>query len=302
MVLSTVYCDQATGGEEMWWALACQNPKEEPTEIVLQFQVDTDPQNSEIRLAPYNPNSDTPVGDIAYTFSGEEAVAGLSWEKPDAEHIIVIDPQNAPAMKVATLVPGLWENGALVGVGEIWPSWVEGTIPDLYAANGIIDGWNGIYIDENHIMSFVDPLQIALPANLPVVESLALEGSLGEGAASMVGALADTLIATTQATASWRLDLTGAPESSETLDIFDATGQLATLVGFESPDTVVHGVCADGASVVAGWLDPAEDLPTGLERLRRGYQNGWNAFVIEESPRVVSATGLVAEAGCLLGE
>ena len=265
-------------------------------------------EDAEIALAPYNPAASFPVGDITCTFTGADAAAGLELAAPDADLRLVLDPVNAPDMRVATLVPALFAADALVGVGEQWPTWVEGEIGASYAEIGLVAGWNAVYIDPSHQLNVVDPLALLLPPNMTPVTELAISGGIAPGAAGFVGAfLGVEAYAEVSAQDAWSLSLVGDPGASGELAAFGATGALLGLGVFDDADTsggwsagdpVVHGVCAGAVPVYAAWLDPADDIAAALERQRRGYSNGWNTVSAPDTAEVLSADGLAADPSC----
>ncbi|MDP2310034.1 MAG: hypothetical protein Q8P18_28710 [Pseudomonadota bacterium] len=293
--------------------LACVPPDERtPTEeasseTTLRFAFDLVAADVEIELAPYDPSSASPVGEVVYTFTGAAAAEGLALDAPAAALRLVVDPEQAPEMRVATFVPGLREQGELVGVGQAWPTWVEGTIAGAYAEIGIVAGWNAVFIDAEHVMHAEDPLAIPIKADLRTVESLVVSGGVGANASAWIAALQEeTVLAETPVSAAWTLTVSGVPDGAVTLPIANGTGVLAKLVafddrdgsgGYNTGDLTTHGICADGIPAMLGWFDPALDLATALERQRRGQQNGWNIFAGTDFG-VVSAGGLVADSDC----
>lgn len=308
----------------MWLLLACvetgdekapsTNPEPAP---VLRFRLEgrsgeLDPAGLELGLAPYDPAASSPVGAEAYRFGGADAVAGLQPETPDAALLLEIDPVQAPGMRVTTFVPGLFDGDALLGVGEVWPTYVSGSIGQVYADLGLSAGWNAVYIDDDHRMSVEDPLEIVVEDGLAVVETLEVSGEATSGAAERLAAVAEAgPVADIPTVSAWSMVATGAPEGVEALDRYAGDGVVAPLIGYEDldgdgqagpDDLVMHAIChLDGdlpAPTGLLWLEPVVTLADGLERQRRGLQNGWNLVVQVPEPEAVAPTGLYADPSC----
>lgn len=273
--------------------LACSHPSDPPASAdLLRFQIEA-PENSIVSFSPYHPDADVPVGAILKSVTAADALAGIQLDPPAEESLEMLDPA-APEMRVALWVPALQtdENGDgvgedLRGVGEVWPTFVEGPIAD--ADGELHAGWNAVRIDATHAVIVEDASSIPLPENLAIQSDLLLSGNALVDAPRLVLANPlDAPLLSQPLQPDWRIFWEGAPPSTHFASIPSLEAQAALESPFAvsedwQPGTPPLGLaCAEETEVQAAYLQPVLSVGAGLERLRLHLSNGWNLLNIGE--------------------
>ena len=269
MILLLLAC---TNGGESGESSQKNNDSSQDMPASVMFAVASTTEATAVGFWSYDPSSENPVGTEHYRVTLAEAIAGAYLETPTTTQ--VLDPQS-PGMTAAIFVPALLDAEDMVlGIGTMWPTWVEGEISESYQSMGLKPGWNAVEITPDHSMIFHDPLAMTLTSNLDPITSLALQGTAPGGDTVEVrnseGAFG---IGSIQAGA-WSLTVSGTPAQVGPLNSLPDTGATAEILALQAGQSVASA-CVAGEPVQALFLAPTDSVAAGLERLRRGLASGW---------------------------
>jgi hypothetical protein len=196
-----------------------------------------------------------------------------------------------------------------VGIGRVWPAYVQGTIPARYADEGVVAGWNVIEpsFDGSDAFTVRDPKAIPLAADLWPVETATLGGtwdlvtdpSIARVALVpfqfLAGGTVTSILVDEIAADPWEVTVSGAPPADHVFPgaskklpsewAFEFLLAYIDVDGSEDPslagDTILGSACVDDMIGTLLYLAPTDDLEDAFGLSVMGLQTGWWAAGID---------------------
>lgn len=229
------------------------------------------------------PVAPTPLVDGAFTFT----------YTPDAAALV--DAPWATGLKVAGYAVVAYQDApdaaGLVGITRFDAVYLEGTIPEPYAAIGLHEGWNAMRADDEGPPHLGDPLALALEANLLNAPTATATGTWETTVAGLVAGFSTedpgVAIGITSATDPWAITATGDPSASTWFTGGDVTVAGFRLGAFTDVDASGNWTAGDTATAVAvtatdepAWLAWGAPVTSAHEAhvlvTRGGFRVGWS--------------------------
>ena len=228
---------------------------------------------------------------------------------PDESEMVEVEPLMAPGLFMATYLPALHtDNGNAihdndefyVGVGDIWPTYVQGTIPDDVADAGLHEGWNALLLNEGYIEIGVQTYEIPMAVNLAADNTITIGGDYSgetdpedlnlalEPMTNTTDSKWDSLIYDGHLTDSWEINIEGAPPEDHLVDWEDQPFKVAAEApvaysdedasgSMNGPDQVVNIACYKNEPVTLYYAAGTTDLETAYEFTAYDIRFGWMA-------------------------
>jgi hypothetical protein len=214
---------------------------------------------------------------------------------------------------------------AIGAVGRVWPLYLSGSIPIEYAALGLVEGWNALYVTESEAPDLYDIEAIPLPTNLAPVLQAELAGTVAfdVGADAQLALLPNvafdglpfgSLLYNQGLGAEWAIVVDGPPPDLHVTDLFGTgfDGALEVPVAWTDTDgdalpsgdeALLGPACLGAFTAALLWVAPptdplvafyfaSEGTPVGWSRVRTTGEDAFAALSDEE------ATSLVMGDGC----
>ncbi len=259
----------------------------------LTFEIEGGIDSTVLTLNWFSPGPGEPAFDhpplaaLAVTSSSQ----GVAVTEPPSTDLVELDPKQWPGFQVAMYLPALHEDldadrhhdevEFWVGVGQVFPTWVAGTIPAEFSKMGLVEGWNavlpglsGFETDATLYPVTGIPLAAHLWPGLPITFGGTVEIA---GDPSQMGLVAldmanwkNLLAESFPLTDPWALTMDERyPEDSVVWSEYDVgvgSGLLAALTdvdgsgGYSTKDMLAGWICNDFELIGIGWVEPPTDL------------------------------------------
>lgn len=264
-----------------------------------------------------------PTAGYAWSYGDQIASEAVSAETvevdvtaPSTDALIELDPENAPGMLVALYAPALHVDAdgdgelsgdeTYLGVGQIWPVWVEGDIPSAWSSAGVLEGWNALsYAAEGEPPTAGDASAIPLDAGFTLAESVTVGGTWEGGDTDgvrlvlfpgtvLAGGSVDEVLYNEPLSDPWEISLAGEPPEDHFASMDGYSGSLALELPYTFADNdgneelswgdeTLYFACYGDAAVGVAWLPPPADLQAGYLMASAGLSPGWAALAVSGS-------------------
>jgi hypothetical protein len=200
---------------------------------------------------------------------------------------------------------------AIDAVGRVWALYVTGEIPLEFAAAGVVDGWNAVYVEETASPDVYDIGAIPLPVNLAPIPEATLSGSVlgevGSDAQLVVipfvafeGLPYGALLYNQGLGATWSITLGGEPPEAHVSDV-NGAGLYAAIEfplgfndtdgdGFPTDSELIGPACSGTDEGALLWFAPPTEPLLAWSFAVEGIQPGWHAVRTDEAVGFVFLT------------
>ncbi len=279
----------------------------------MGFDVDADAVGATLTLTPLDMTS---LGSEELRFEDTWLSATVDADpfllhagEPPPGALVEADPENAPGMLVAMYVPALHldadgdglpsGNESYIGAGLWWAAYITGEIGANYAAVGVVEGWNAVYLFSEMGPEFASAMAIPLPSALAPDTTLTLGGTFdgdphGIGLAALPwtylsGDPVAAFLYDAPIEAAWSVSFDGEPAADHFayIDNFGDDVALELVASYADNDgsgdygpgdSPMYPPCFEGTPIAALWWPGPGDLLTALQMAMQSMRPGWIAL------------------------